>query len=214
MTKKRPVLIGVTGGSGSGKTTVSNKIFEKLAGESVTMIPQDAYYNDQSHMTMDERKAVNYDHPDSFDTALLSEHLEQLLAGNAIEQPTYDYKDYNRAAETVTVEPTDVIIVEGVLLFVEPAVRDLLDIKIYVDTDDDLRFIRRMQRDFVERGRSTESVVAQYLETVKPMYHQFVEPTKRYANIILPDGGANLVGIGMIEAQIRAILDGHELEQN
>lgn len=207
MEKKRPVLIGVTGGSGSGKTTVSNKIFENLAGESVTMIPQDAYYNDQTDMTMDERKAVNYDHPDSFDTALLSDHLKQLLDGHAVEQPTYNYQDYNRAEPTVTIEPTDVIIVEGVLLFVEPEVRDLLDIKIYVDTDDDLRFIRRMQRDFVERGRSTESVVNQYLETVKPMYHQFVEPTKRYADIILPDGGQNTVGIGMIEAQIRDILD-------
>ena len=207
MEKKRPVLIGVTGGSGSGKTTVSNKIFENLAGESVTMIPQDAYYNDQTHMTMDERKAVNYDHPDSFDTALLSKHLKELLAGNSVEQPTYDYQDYNRAEPTITVEPTDVIIVEGVLLFVEPEVRDLLDIKIYVDTDDDLRFIRRMQRDFVERGRSTESVVNQYLATVKPMHHQFVEPTKRYADIILPDGGANTVGIGMIEAQIRDILE-------
>lgn len=207
MEKKRPVLIGVTGGSGSGKTTVSNNIFEKLAGESVTMIPQDAYYNDQTNMPMAERKLVNYDHPDSFDTALLSAHLKQLLNGESIAQPTYNYTDYNRAPETITVEPTDVIIVEGVLLFVEPEVRDLLDIKIYVDTDDDLRFIRRMQRDFIERGRSTESVVNQYLATVKPMYHQFVEPTKRYADIILPDGGQNIVGIGMIEAQIRAILE-------
>lgn len=204
---KRPVVIGVTGGSGSGKTTVSNEIFERLAGESMVMLPQDAYYNDQTDMPMDERKQVNYDHPDAFDTDLLVEQLKQLIDGHAIEQPTYNYADYNRAPETVTIEPANVIIVEGVLLFVEEALRDLLDIKIYVDTDDDIRFIRRMQRDVEERGRTIDSVVNQYMETVKPMYHQFIEPTKRYADIILPEGGQNEVGINMIEAQLRVILD-------
>ncbi|MCM0595604.1 uridine kinase [Weissella uvarum] len=204
---KRPVIIGVTGGSGSGKTTVSNEIFNRLAGESMAMIPQDAYYNDQSDMTMEERKRVNYDHPDAFDTPLLVKQLKQLIAGEAIERPTYDYTQYNRAAETITIEPADVIIVEGILLFTDKELRDLLDIKIYVDTDDDIRFIRRMQRDVEERGRSIDSIVNQYLESAKPMYHQFIEPTKRYADMILPEGGENLVGINMIEAQLRMILD-------
>ena len=209
MSNSRPVVIGVTGGSGSGKTTVSREIIERLKGESVVMIPQDAYYKDQSDKSMTQRVATNYDHPDSLDNDLLIAQLKQLLHRESIEQPTYDYAAHTRSDKTVTVEASDVIIVEGVLLFTEPELRDMLDIKVYVDTDDDLRFIRRMQRDIVERGRTTESVVNQYLATVKPMYHQFVEPTKRYADIILPEGGANVVGIGMLEAQIRAILDLH-----
>ncbi|RRG18297.1 uridine kinase [Weissella viridescens] len=207
MKNSKPVIIGVTGGSGSGKTTVSEEIFNRLAGESMVMLPQDAYYNDQSDMDMDERKAVNYDHPDAFDTPLLIKHLKQLIAGETIERPTYNYAEYNRSPETITIEPADIIIVEGILLFNNPELRDLLDIKIYVDTDDDIRFIRRMQRDVNERGRTIESVVDQYLATAKPMYHQFIEPTKRYADIILPEGGANKVGINMIEAQLRVILD-------
>lgn len=210
MSNSRPVVIGVTGGSGSGKTTVSREIIERLKGESVVMIPQDAYYKDQSDKSMTQRVATNYDHPDSLDNDLLIAQLKQLLQRKSIEQPTYDYAAHTRSDKTVTVEASDVIIVEGVLLFTEPELRDMLDIKVYVDTDDDLRFIRRMQRDIVERGRTTESVVNQYLATVKPMYHQFVEPTKRYADIILPEGGANVVGIGMLEAQIRAILDLHK----
>lgn len=210
MSNSRPVVIGVTGGSGSGKTTVSREIIERLKGESVVMIPQDAYYKDQSDKSMTQRVATNYDHPDSLDNDLLIAQLKELVQRHAIEQPTYDYTAHTRSETTVTVEPADVIIVEGVLLFTEPELRELLDIKVYVDTDDDLRFIRRMQRDIVERGRTTESVVNQYLATVKPMYHQFVEPTKRYADIILPEGGANIVGIGMLEAQIRAILDLHK----
>lgn len=210
MSNSRPVVIGVTGGSGSGKTTVSREIIERLKGESVVMIPQDAYYKDQSDKSMTQRVATNYDHPDSLDNDLLIAQLKQLLQRESIEQPTYDYTAHTRSDKTVTVEASDVIIVEGVLLFTEPELRDMLDIKVYVDTDDDLRFIRRMQRDIVERGRTTESVVNQYLATVKPMYHQFVEPTKRYADIILPEGGANVVGIGMLEAQIRAILDLHK----
>nr|CCC56300.1 uridine kinase [Weissella thailandensis fsh4-2] len=200
------MVIGVTGGSGSGKTTVSQDIIKRLAGESVVMVPQDAYYQDQSEKSMAERRMTNYDHPDSLDNELLISQLKQLLNRETIEQPTYDYTNHTRSSETITVEPADVIILEGVLLFTEQKLRDLLDIKVYVDTDDDLRFIRRMQRDIVERGRTVDSVVNQYMETVKPMYHQFVEPTKRYADIILPEGGANAVGIGMLEAQIRAIL--------
>ncbi|APS41876.1 MAG TPA: uridine kinase [Weissella thailandensis] len=206
MSTSRPMVIGVTGGSGSGKTTVSQDIIKRLAGESVVMVPQDAYYQDQSEKSMAERRMTNYDHPDSLDNELLISQLKQLLNRETIEQPTYDYTNHTRSSETITVEPADVIILEGVLLFTEQKLRDLLDIKVYVDTDDDLRFIRRMQRDIVERGRTVDSVVNQYMETVKPMYHQFVEPTKRYADIILPEGGANAVGIGMLEAQIRAIL--------
>ena len=206
MSTSRPMVIGVTGGSGSGKTTVSQDIIKRLAGESVVMVPQDAYYQDQSEKSMAERRMTNYDHPDSLDNELLISQLKQLLNRETIEQPTYDYTNHTRSSETITVEPADVIILEGVLLFTEQKLRDLLDIKVYVDTDDDLRFIRRMQRDIVERGRTVDSVVNQYIETVKPMYHQFVEPTKRYADIILPEGGANAVGIGMLEAQIRAIL--------
>lgn len=207
MAISRPMLIGVTGGSGSGKTTVSQDIIKRLEGESVVMIPQDAYYRDQSEKSMTERRKTNYDHPDSLDNDLLITQLKQLLNRQAIDQPVYDYTNHTRSSEKVRVEPADVIILEGVLLFTESNLRDLLDIKVYVDTDDDLRFIRRMQRDIVERGRTVDSVVNQYLETVKPMYHQFVEPTKRYADIILPEGGANIVGIGMLEAQIRDILN-------
>lgn len=207
MSISRPMVIGVTGGSGSGKTTVSQDIIKRLAGESVVMIPQDAYYHDQSDKNMDERRMTNYDHPDSLDNELLISQLKQLLERKTIEQPVYDYTNHTRSTKKVTIQPADVIILEGVLLFTEAKLRDLLDIKIYVDTDDDLRFIRRMQRDIVERGRTVDSVVNQYLETVKPMYHQFVEPTKRYADIILPEGGANVVGIGMLEAQIRDILN-------
>lgn len=207
MSISRPMVIGVTGGSGSGKTTVSQDIIKRLAGESVVMIPQDAYYHDQSDKNMDERRMTNYDHPDSLDNELLISQLKQLLERKTIEQPVYDYTNHTRSTKKVTIQPADVIILEGVLLFTEAKLRDLLDIKIYVDTDDDLRFIRRMQRDIVERGRTVDTVVNQYLETVKPMYHQFVEPTKRYADIILPEGGANTVGIGMLEAQIRDILN-------
>ena len=199
MSTSRPMVIGVTGGSGSGKTTVSQDIIKRLAGESVVMVPQDAYYQDQSEKSMAERRMTNYDHPDSLDNELLISQLKQLLNRETIEQPIYDYTNHTRSSETITVEPADVIILEGVLLFTEQKLRDLLDIKVYVDTDDDLRFIRRMQRDIVERGRTVDSVVNQYMETVKPMYHQFVEPTKRYADIILPEGGANAVGIGMLE---------------
>lgn len=211
---KRPVIIGVTGGSGSGKTTVSREIMEHLAGESVIMLPQDAYYNDQSDMSMDERKQVNYDHPDAFDTKLLVMQLKQLVNHQAIQKPVYDYVKYTRSSETVLVEPADVIIVEGVLLFADPELRSMFDIKVYVDTDDDIRFIRRMQRDIVERGRSVDSVVEQYLATVKPMFHRFVEPTKRYADVIVPEGGQNQIAINMMEAQIRDILNPKRHETN
>lgn len=206
MEMRHPVIIGVTGGSGSGKTTVSREIFDHLKGESVVMIQQDSYYKAQDNISVAQRRQKNYDHPDAFDMALLADDLRKLVQREAIEEPIYDYKVSTRAKETRHVEPADVIIVEGVLLFVDQEVRDLLDIKVYVDTDDDLRFIRRLQRDMSERARTSKSVITQYLETVKPMHHQFVEPTKRYADVILPEGGENKIGINMLEARIREIL--------
>lgn len=185
---RRPIIIGVTGGSGSGKTTVSKAIYDNLNGQSIQIITQDTYYNDQADMTMAERKAVNYDHPLAFDSDLLYEQLNQLRHNKAVNMPVYNYEEYTRSTETVRVEPQDVIILEGILILDDERLRSLMDIKVYVDTDDDIRIIRRIQRDIQERGRSLDSVINQYLATVKPMYHQFVEPTKRYADLIVPEG--------------------------
>ncbi|MGN1279616.1 MAG: uridine kinase [Limosilactobacillus sp.] len=212
--QRRPIIIGVTGGSGSGKTTVSKAIYNQLHGQAIQIITQDTYYNDQAAMTMAERKAVNYDHPLAFDTDLLIEQLTDLRNNKAIEMPVYDYTQYTRSAETVHVEPQDVIILEGILILDDERLRDLMDIKVYVDTDDDIRIIRRIKRDMAERGRSLDSVINQYLATVKPMYHQFVEPTKRYADIIVPEGGENRVAIDILTTKVRDILvkRGHTLQ--
>ena len=204
--KKRPIIIGVTGGSGSGKTTVSRAIFNQLIGHSIMILQQDSYYNDQSDMTMAERAAVNYDHPLAFDTDLLIKQLKQLLRYEPIEKPVYDYTLSTRSDKTIHQEPRDVIILEGILILDDERLRDLMDIKVFVDTDDDIRIIRRIQRDMVERGRSLDSIITQYLATVKPMYHQFVEPTKRYADIIVPEGGENQVAIDLLSTKIRDIL--------
>lgn len=203
---KRPIVIGVTGGSGSGKTTVSKAIYENLRGQSIQIINQDTYYNDQADMTMEERKAVNYDHPLAFDTALLIEQLDALRHNQAVEMPVYDYKEYTRSQATVHVEPQDVIILEGILILDDERLRELMDIKVYVDADDDIRILRRIQRDMQERGRSLESIISQYLKTVKPMYHQFIEPTKRYADIIVPEGGENHVAIDILTTKVRDVL--------
>ena len=203
---KRPIVIGVTGGSGSGKTTVSKAIYENLRGQSIQIINQDTYYNDQADMTMEERKAVNYDHPLAFDTALLIEQLDALRHNQAVEMPVYDYKEYTRSQATVHVEPQDVIILEGILILDDERLRDLMDIKVYVDADDDIRILRRIQRDMQERGRSLGSIISQYLKTVKPMYHQFIEPTKRYADIIVPEGGENHVAIDILTTKVRDVL--------
>lgn len=213
MEEKRPIIIGVTGGSGSGKTTVAHAIFDQLHGNSIQIITQDTYYNDQSEMSMAERKAVNYDHPLAFDTALLVQQLDQLRHNQAIEMPVYDYEQYTRSTETVHVEPQDVIILEGILILDDERLRDLMDIKVFVDTDSDLRIIRRIKRDMQERGRSLDSVINQYLATVKPMYHQFIEPTKRYADIIVPEGGQNQVAIDLLATKVRDILvkRGHQV---
>nr|WP_044010038.1 uridine kinase [Paucilactobacillus wasatchensis] len=209
---KRPIIIGVTGGSGSGKTTVSQAIYKQLAGKSIMILQQDTYYNDQTEMTMAERQAVNYDHPLAFDTDLLISDLKKLLHNHAIEMPVYNYAEFTRSSETILTQPRDVIILEGILILDDQRLRDLMDIKVFVDTDDDIRIIRRIQRDMQERGRSLQSVIDQYLATVKPMYHQFVEPTKRYADIIVPEGGQNTVAIDLLTTKVRDILTkkGHQ----
>ncbi|APR28284.1 uridine kinase [Pediococcus acidilactici] len=205
-TKNSPIIIGVTGGSGSGKTTVSKKILEQLDGHSISIIQQDSYYKDQSGMTMEERRAVNYDHPLAFDSDLLYQHLKMLKQRQAIDVPVYDYTISTRSPEVIHQEPTDVVILEGILILSDERIRDMLDIKVYVDTDDDIRIIRRIERDTQERGRSLESIITQYLTGVKPMYHQFIEPTKRYADLIVPEGGENSVAIDLLVTKVRDIL--------
>lgn len=203
---RRPIVIGVTGGSGSGKTTVSKAIYNQLSGQSLLILQQDSYYNDQNDMTMAERREVNYDHPLAFDTDLMIKQIKQLINYEAIEKPVYDYEQSTRSDKTIHQEPRDVIIVEGVLILDDQRLRDLMDIKVFVDTDDDIRIIRRIQRDIKERGRTLDWVIEQYLATVKPMYHQFVEPTKRYADIIVPEGGENEVAIDLLTTKVRSIL--------
>ena len=205
-TKNSPIIIGVTGGSGSGKTTVSKKILEQLDGHSISIIKQDSYYKDQAGMTMEERRAVNYDHPLAFDSDLLYQHLKMLKQRQAIDVPVYDYTISTRSPEVIHQEPTDVVILEGILILSDERIRDMLDIKVYVDTDDDIRIIRRIERDTQERGRSLESIITQYLTGVKPMYHQFIEPTKRYADLIVPEGGENSVAIDLLVTKVRDIL--------
>lgn len=204
----KPFLIGIAGGTGSGKTTVARRIYESLHLDSAVFLDYDAYYRDQSALSHEERRAVNYDHPDSLDNDLFLEHLDGLLAGEAIEKPVYDFAAHNRAPRRVRVEPRDVVLVDGILLFVEARIRERFDLKIFVDTDADVRFIRRMRRDVEQRGRSVESVVEQYLATVRPMHFEFVEPSKRYADVILPRGGQNTAGIEVIAARIRERLAG------
>ena len=203
--RPRPIIIGVTGGSGSGKTSVSRAIFDQLHGHSLMMLQEDSYYKSQDDIPFEERTKVNYDHPNAFDTDLLIEQLEDLLSWKTIEIPVYDY-----AAHTRSKEPREVIIVEGILTLNDARLRDLMDIKIFVDTDDDIRIIRRIQRDIEERGRTLQSVIDQYLETVKPMYHQFIEPSKRYADIIVPEGGENQVAIDLLVTKVRDIIRKNE----
>ncbi|MEW5719933.1 MAG: uridine kinase [Chloroflexota bacterium] len=202
-----PLLIGVAGGSGSGKTTVSRSILDRVGRECIAYLQHDAYYCDRSALPFEERVRINYDHPDSLETDLLVEQLKSLRDGNAVEMPQYDFAQHIRKKETRRVEPRAVILVEGILIFADRALRDLFDIKIFVDTDPDLRFLRRLQRDIAERGRTMESVVQQYLETVRPMHLEFVEPSKRYADVIIPEGGFNTIAIDMIVARINAMLE-------
>ena len=196
------MIIGIAGGTGSGKTTLTKRLKERF-GDDVSVVYHDNYYKVLDDLTYEERCAVNYDHPDAFDTALMIEHIRALRAGQVVQCPTYDYTVHNRAAATVDVLPTKVILVEGILIFQDPVLRDLMDIKIFVDTDADVRILRRITRDVEERGRSLESVVNQYLTTVKPMHEQFVEPSKRYADIIVLEGGHNVVALDMIIQRVK-----------
>ena len=204
--KKRPIVIGVTGGSGSGKTSVSRAIYNQFAGHSILMLEQDFYYKNQDDLSFEERLKTNYDHPFAFDTDLLIQHLEDLIHYKAIEKPVYDYAAHTRSKEIIIQEPKEVIILEGILILEDPRLRKLMDIKVYVDTDDDIRIIRRIKRDIEERGRTLNSVIEQYLTVVKPMHHQFVEPSKKYADIIIPEGGTNQVAIDLMTTKIRSIL--------
>lgn len=206
MTQK-PVVIGVAGGSGSGKTSVTKSIDEHFTGHSVMIIEQDYYYKDQSHLPFEERLKTNYDHPLAFDNDLLIDHIEKLLKYEAVEKPVYDYARHTRSAETVRIDPKNVIILEGILVLEDARLRDLMDIKLFVDTDADLRIIRRMIRDIKERGRTFESVVDQYMNVVRPMHNQFIEPTKRYADIIIPEGGQNRVAIDLMVTKIQTVLE-------
>lgn len=207
MTVKQPLIIGIAGGTGSGKTSVTNQIYAQFQNHSVVVIEQDYYYKDQSHLTFEERLSTNYDHPLAFDTDLLIEHLEQLLARKPVDKPVYNYSLHTRSDETIRIEPRDVIIVEGILVLEDVRLRNLMDIKLFVDTDADIRIIRRLMRDIKERGRTIESVVDQYLSVVRPMHMQFIEPTKRYADIIIPEGGQNEVAIDLMVTKIKTILD-------
>lgn len=206
MTKSKPIIIGVTGGSGSGKTSVSRAIFNNFPDHSIMMLEQDSYYKDQSHLSFEERLNTNYDHPFAFDNDLLIQHVGDLLNYKAIEKPVYDYVAHTRSQATIIQEPKEVIILEGILILEDERLRDLMDIKLYVDTDDDIRIIRRIKRDMEERGRTLDSVIEQYLTVVKPMYHQFIEPTKRYADVIVPEGGENHVAIDLITTKVATFL--------
>lgn len=204
--RKKPIIIGVTGGSGGGKTSVSKAILANFPDAKVAMIEHDSYYRDQAHLTFEERIKTNYDHPLAFDTDLMIEHLKELIAGRPVDIPIYDYTMHTRSDKSYRQEPQDVFIVEGILVLEDKRLRDLMDIKLFVDTDDDIRIIRRIKRDMEERGRSLDSIIDQYTSVVKPMYHQFIEPTKRYADIVIPEGVSNVVAIDLINTKVATIL--------
>ena len=197
------MIIGISGGTGSGKTTVANRILESVRADEVVFIQQDLYYRDLKDMPLDYRNQANFDHPDAVDNELLINHLKKLNAGEAVELPIYDFKTHSRLPATTRVEPKPIVIVEGILIFAEPRLLEQMEIKIFVDTPDDLRFIRRLRRDVAERGRTVDSVIDQYMATVRPMHVQFVEPSKRFADVIIPEGGHNLVSIDLISGKIR-----------
>lgn len=208
--RKCPLVIGLAGGTGSGKTTVASAVLKRVGRDRIAVLAHDAYYRDTKDLPIEERRKINFDHPDSLETELLVKHIHQLKEWKAVEMPVYDFTTHSRTDRTVHIEPHPVILVDGILIFYEQALRALFDVKIYVDTDADLRFIRRLQRDITERGRTTESVVQQYLATVRPMHNEFVEPSKRYADVIIPEGGLNTVALDMVTARIEALLHADE----
>jgi uridine kinase len=201
-----PLVIGIAGGTGSGKTTVANVILERAGAEHIAFLPHDAYYKNLEDLPRAQRDMVNFDHPDSLETDLLVAHLKRLRQWQPVEIPVYDFTTHSRTSQTRRLDPQPILLVEGILIFAEPALRDLFDVKIFVDTAPDLRFIRRLQRDIVERGRSVESVIHQYQTTVRPMHLEFVEPSKRYADVIIPEGGHNMVAMDMVVARIESLL--------
>ncbi len=203
---KNCIFIGVAGGSGSGKTTVAHNLVKAFKSEDAVLVEQDAYYKELNHLTIEEKAKVNFDHPNSIEFELLREHLLKLSRGEGIERPIYDFKTHSRKEETVSIHPSKIVIVEGILLFAVPEIRDLFDVKIFVDTDADEMLIRRIERDINERGRTFASVKNQYLNTVKPMYLEFCEPSKRYADVIIPRGGENKIAINMIIAKLKRYL--------
>jgi len=201
-----PLVIGIAGGTGSGKTTVANVILTRVGIQQIAYLPHDAYYKDLQGLPAPQKAIINFDHPDSLESSLLVKHIHQLKRGNDIDLPVYDFKTHSRTTKTEIIKSKPVILVEGILIFVEPDLRKLFDVKIFVDTDPDIRFIRRLERDIHERGRSTESVIKQYLTTVRPMHLEFVEPSKRYADVIIPEGGLNTVAMDLVVARIDALL--------
>ena len=208
MMKNQAVIIGIAGRSASGKTSIAKQLYDYFKGHhKVKILKQDDYYKDQSHLSFEERAKTNYDHPFAFDTDLLVEHLKKLKKKERIEKPTYDYTLHTRSSVTEVIEKRDVIILEGIFVLAEPSIRELCDILVYVDTDSDIRFIRRLKRDIEERGRSLQSVCEQYLTTVRPMHEQFIEPSKKYAHIIIPEGGSNHVAVDLLTTKIKSIID-------
>jgi uridine kinase len=204
--KNGSIVFGVAGGTASGKTTVADAILDAVGAAQVAYLSHDAYYREMNHLPFSERARLNYDHPDSLETELLIEHVKELLAGRTVQVPVYDFTTHTRTQETRPVEPSPIILIDGILIFTNARLRELMDIKVYVDTDGDVRFIRRLQRDMNERGRSLESIIDQYMETVRPMHLEFVEPSKRYADVIVPHGGLNRVAMDMVVARLIEML--------
>lgn len=211
MAQNRPIVFGVAGGTASGKTTVAQSILNAVGASQVAYLEHDAYYKDMSHLPLAERAQLNYDHPESLETDLMVQHVERLLQGESVQVPIYDFTQHRRTSQTKQVKASPIILVEGILIFTHPRLRELMDIKVYVDTDPDVRFIRRMTRDMEERGRSLDSIVKQYLDTVRPMHLEFVEPSKRYADVIIPRGGLNRVALDMVVSRLMELLRQHQV---